>query len=105
MNDITFFGVNYKNALINVLPQLEVKITNLVQLCVVDDESNISVMRLENSLHFPESPVNITSIACLADTYNDDHGTFIKTSRFSSEFSWNFGKHVKTIYHTDSHIP
>ena len=74
----------------------------LVPVCVVDDESNISVMPLKNTPHFPESPVNIISIVCIVDTYDDDDGTFIKTSRFSSEVSW---ENVKTIYHTDSRIP
>ena len=76
----------------------------LVPVCVVDDKSNISVMRLENDLHFPESPFNIISIACLADRYNDDDGTFIKKSRFFSEFSWDFAKSIKTIHYTDRRI-
>ena len=52
----------------------------LVPVGIEDNDDNSSAINLEDALYFPESPVNIISIACLADTYNDNEGTFIKTS-------------------------
>ena len=77
----------------------------MVVIALEDDDGNLLEIKLENALYFPQSPVNIVIIVCLADTYKDDEGTFIKTSRFSSEFHWNFGKYIKTICHADSRIP
>ena len=61
-----------------------------VIISIQDDNATLSKLKLEKVLYSPESPVNIISIACLADTYNDDDGTFIKTHRFSSQLTWNF---------------
>ena len=49
--------------------------------------------------------MNLISIACLADQFKDDDKTFIWTARFHSDFTWNFGKHSKTIHHAQSRIP
>ena len=56
-----------------------------------DDEEKSHTHRLERALYLPESPVNIIRSTSLADQYDDDDGTYIKTKRHSSEFSWNFG--------------
>ena len=72
---------------------------------VKDDYGNTVPLKLARALYFPESPVNIISIAKLADSYEDDEGTFVKTSRYHSEFRWDFAKHKKTIHHSDSRIP
>ncbi len=55
-------------------------------ILIQDDEGVSTEITLQDALYFPDSPVNIISIACLADTYNDDNGTSIKTSRYHSEF-------------------
>ena len=73
-----------------------------VIISLEDNDGNLSEIKLENALYFPQYPVNIISIACLADIYNDDEGTFIKTSRFSSQFH---SKYIKTICHAESCIP
>ena len=46
---------------------------------------------LDHGLYLTESPVNITISTDLADQYDDDDDTYIKTKRHSSEFRWNFG--------------
>ena len=66
---------------------------------IKDDLDKVVPLTLHNALYFPDSPVNIISISRLADSYDDDEGTFVKTTRFQSEFSWDFGKHFKTISH------
>ena len=48
---------------------------------VQDNEGVFSEMTLEDVLYFPSSPVNLISIACLADQYKDDEGTCIRTAR------------------------
>ena len=72
---------------------------------IKDDSGKVVPLTLHNALYFPDSPVNIISISRLADSYDDDEGTFVKTTRFQSEFSWDFGKHFKTISHGESRIP
>ena len=72
---------------------------------IKDDEGISSILTLEDVLFFPASPFNLISIACLADQFKDDDNTFIRTARFHSDFTWNFGKHSKTIYHAQSRIP
>ena len=64
-----------------------------------------ATLPLENALFFPNSPVNIISIARLSDTLGDDFDTWIKTARHHSDFTWDHGKHHRTIYHSDSRIP
>ena len=49
-----------------------------------DDEGKAHTYRLERASYFPESPVNIVSSTYLADQYDDDNGTYIKTKRHSS---------------------
>ena len=77
----------------------------LVPVSIGDNKSKSSAINLEDALYFPELPVNLIRIVCVVGTYTDIEGTFIKTSQFSSEFSWDFSKDVKIIYHGDSYIP
>ena len=65
-----------------------------------DDEFKSHTHRLECALYFTESPVNIVGSTDLADQYDDDNGTYIKTKCHSSEFSWNFGQYTRTITHS-----
>ena len=48
--------------------------------------------------------MNIIRIVYLGDFFKDKHGTFIKTKRYSSEFTLDFGKHTKTVQHAQSRI-
>ena len=72
---------------------------------VQDNEGLSSEMTLDDVLYFTSSPVNLISIACLANQYKDAEGTVIHTIRYHSDFTWNFGAHTKTIYHAQSRIP
>ena len=49
--------------------------------------------------------MNILSITSLADQFNDDYGTGIKTKRSKSHFYWNHNKHQRTITHPPSNLP
>ena len=60
---------------------------------------------LENVLYFPQSPVNVLSVTAFATQLNDDTGTWIKTSRFESTFSWDNEKLTKTLVHPASKLP
>ena len=75
-----------------------------VLLNITDDNKAIFTIKLETSLYFPGSSVNIASISYLVDTYEDDHEKYMNTSRFSSKFIWGFKKYVKTMFHADSRI-
>ena len=65
----------------------------------------LSNMLLEDVLYFPSSPVNLISITCLADQLKDNERTFIRTARYHSDFTWNFGAHTTTIHHAQIRIP
>ena len=54
---------------------------------ITDDNGTTSNIILENALYFPSSPVNIISITCLGDFLKDNYDTFIKTTRYASEFT------------------
>ena len=69
-----------------------------------DDEGKSYTYRLERALYFPESRVDIISSNSLADQYDDDDGTYIKTKRHSSEFSWNFGQCASTITYSATYL-
>ena len=62
----------------------------LVVISLEDDDGNLLEIKLENAFVFPQSPVNIVSIACLADKYKDDEGTFIKNISFLIRISLEF---------------
>ena len=49
-----------------------------------DDHGKSYTMKIKDVLFFPDSPVNILSITCLADQFNDDDGTGIDTKRTKS---------------------
>ena len=70
-----------------------------------NDNGTTSNITFEKALYVPSYPVNIIIIACLEDFFKNNHDTFIKTTRYSSEFTWDFGKHAKTIQHAQSRIP
>ena len=45
------------------------------------------------------------SVTAFATQLNDDTGTWIKTSRFESTFSWDHDKFTKTLVHPASKLP
>lgn len=55
-----------------------------INIKIKDDDGITTQVTLHNALCFPDSPSNIISVACLVDLYDEDFGTFIKTSRHSS---------------------
>ena len=65
-----------------------------------DDEGKSHTHILERALYFPESSVDIIISIALADQYDDDEGTYIKTKHHSSEFSRNLGQYTRTITHS-----
>ena len=69
------------------------------------DEGKSHTHGLECALYFPESPVNITSSIYLADKYDGEDVTYIKTKCYSSDFSWNFGQYTRTITHRATCLP
>ena len=70
-----------------------------------DDENKTSTLVLKNVLYFPNSPVNIISVVCLADHFNDDTGTWVQTCRNSSKFTWDNGKFMKELKHSTNRLP
>ena len=68
------------------------------------DEGKSHTHILERALYFPESPVKTISSTALADHYDDNNGTYIKTKRLISEFSWNFGQYTRTITHSANYL-
>ena len=60
---------------------------------------------LKNVLYFPDSPVNVLSVTAFASQLNDDNGTWIKTARHQSVFSWDHEKYTKTLIHPASNLP
>jgi len=72
---------------------------------IKDDENKISAIILKDVLYFPNSPVNIISVVCLADHFDDDYGTSVLTTRNSSTFTWNKEKHTKSLGHSRNRLP
>ena len=71
-----------------------------------DNEGNLHSVTLKDVQHFPQSPVNIMSVARLADHFDDDYGTNCKTARYHSDFTWDHGKFERTLQHpTLTRIP
>ena len=60
---------------------------------------------LKNVLYFPDSPVNVLSVTAFASQLNDDNGTWIKTARHQSVFSWDHDNFTKTLVHPASNLP
>ena len=65
-----------------------------------DDEGKSHTHQLERALYLSESPVNIIISKSLADKYDNDDGTYIKTNCHISEFSCNFVQYTSTITHS-----
>ena len=72
---------------------------------VKNDRGEKIPIQLLNVLYFPQSPVNIISIAQLSDSFDDTFDTKISTARYHSDFQWNFGKFKRTIHHSFTRIP
>ena len=72
---------------------------------IKNDRGDKIPVRLLNALYFPQSPVNIISIAQFSDMYEDTYETTISTARYHSDFQWDFGKHRKTVHHSLTRIP
>ena len=73
---------------------------------IATDDNGITLnITLENALYFPSSLVIIINIACLGYFFKDNYDTFIKVTRYSSDFTWDLGKHTKKIQHAQSRIP
>ena len=70
-----------------------------------DDNNMTSELVLKNVLYFPNSPVNIISVFCLADHFNDDHGISVLTSRNTSVLIWDNSKFRKTLRHSNNRLP
>ena len=70
-----------------------------------DDEGQVYEIVLKNVLHFPKSPVKIISVVALAEQLKDDWDTWIQSRQRQSTFTWDFGKHIKTIIHGKSKLP
>jgi len=70
-----------------------------------DDNNMTSELVLKNVLYFPNSPVNIISVVCLADHFNDDHGTSVLTARNTSVLIWDNSKFSKTLRHSNNRLP
>ena len=64
------------------------------------DEGKSHTYKLERALYLPESHANIIISTALSDHYDDYEGTYIKTKRHRSVFSWNLGQHMRTITHS-----
>ncbi len=65
-----------------------------------DDEGNSHSIVLKDVQHFPQSPVNVMSVARLADHFDDDLGTYCKTTRHHSNLTWDHGKFARTLQHS-----
>jgi hypothetical protein len=76
-----------------------------VSISLKDDDGNLCELRLSNVLYFPDSPVNIVSITCLAASLGDPEGTWVQTRWRYSVFQWDHGKHKKTVLHPSSNLP
>jgi hypothetical protein len=70
-----------------------------------DDHGKSHTMKIKDVLFFPDSPVNILSITCLADQFKDDDGTGIDTKLTKSRFYWDNNQFQRTINHPASNLP
>ena len=78
-----------------------------VRTYIRDNDGQLQETMLEETLYFlPESPVNVISVTHLAQQFDDDNGTWIKTFRNRSEFTWNHGSNVIIdFHHPTSNLP
>ena len=61
--------------------------------------------QLNNVLYFTDSPGNILIETVLAESTNDDDGTWLLTKRKYHILTWNFGKYKNTIAHSENCFP
>ena len=76
-----------------------------VKLTWTDDEGIPYRTVLKDIVYFPNSPVNVLSVTAFAAHLNDDDGTWIKTARHQSVFSWDNEQFTKTLIHLASNLP
>ena len=72
---------------------------------IPSDDGQISFVKLDNVLYFPNSPVKIISLVCLGDDLDDSEGTWINTRRFRSTFKWDREEFVRELQHPRSRLP
>lgn len=56
---------------------LEPKGKGNTNIQIKNDDGNTTQVTLENTLYFPDSPVNIIRVASPTDSFRNDHGTSI----------------------------
>ena len=76
---------------------LDTKGMRIAHVIMIDNQGDNTTISLTNALYFPDSPVNIISVAYLADHYDDDYDTYIKVFHYLSEFTWDFKQYTETI--------
>ena len=112
INDITLFESKllddcskYEVATIGGA-SLKPKVKGNTNVQIKNDDGNATQVTLENTLYFPDSPVNIIRVASLTDSFADDHGaSIIKLHAIHQFFYWNFNKYCKHIVHSAGIIP
>ena len=76
-----------------------------VTLTIKTSTRKMVEMELQRCLLFPASPVKIISVTALAEHYDDEDGTWIKTCWRRSEFTWNHGAHSVEFFHPSRKLP
>ena len=76
-----------------------------VIITVTEDSGCKSKVELCDCLYLPDSPVNIISVSALAQQYDDENGTRIKSRWHYSTFKWNQEQHSVTFAHPSSKLP
>ncbi len=77
----------------------------IVPIHITDDHGTKHKILLQKALYFPDSPVNIISVTALADLYNDDEGTWVKTKRHSSILTWDHEQNSIEFHHPTTRLP
>ena len=70
-----------------------------------DDEGTPHKIRLEKTLYFPQSPINIMSVTELAKQLEDEEGTGINTKMKYSWMYCNKNAYSRKIYHLALNLP
>ena len=70
-----------------------------------DDDGKSYELILNGALYFSDSPINIISATSLTAQFDDDNGTWIITSHYQSEFTWDHGNFSKFLVHPASRLP
>ena len=66
-----------------------------------DDKGKLHTNKFNNEIYFTESPVNILSATAVTESMNFDQGTWVLKIKYSN-FTWYFGKYIKTISHSEN---